>query len=225
MAIRNVVTRGYGSGATIPFVVTRGYTIGAGVASVVIGGVTAFTEPSLIAGSQVTTITLTNDIWVASGTAFDQVRQIVLNGFTSAQSEITGWNKEVRDKEVVASVVRTSSTVVTITWSAAPDYDITVDETITVTVPDEALVTSTTAIVATPTIGVTATAAELLAHVLKFSSVTNLITFTAAPRRTTFESVSNATITIKDTPDALGFILKEDGGIILQENNLPIARE
>ena len=28
MAIRNVVTRGYGAGASIPFVVTRGYTIG-----------------------------------------------------------------------------------------------------------------------------------------------------------------------------------------------------
>ena len=33
MAIRNVVTRGYGSGATIPFVVTRGYTIGEVVVS------------------------------------------------------------------------------------------------------------------------------------------------------------------------------------------------
>ncbi len=29
MAIRNVVTRGYGAGATIAFVSTRGYTIGA----------------------------------------------------------------------------------------------------------------------------------------------------------------------------------------------------
>lgn len=29
MAIRNVVTRGYGAGATIGFVVTRGYSIGA----------------------------------------------------------------------------------------------------------------------------------------------------------------------------------------------------
>ena len=28
MAIRNVVTRGYGVGATIPFVVTRGYSTG-----------------------------------------------------------------------------------------------------------------------------------------------------------------------------------------------------
>ena len=31
MAIRNVVTRGYSAGATIPFVVTRGYTIGVAV--------------------------------------------------------------------------------------------------------------------------------------------------------------------------------------------------
>lgn len=31
MAIRNVVTRGVGAGASIPFVVTRGYSIGAAV--------------------------------------------------------------------------------------------------------------------------------------------------------------------------------------------------
>jgi len=38
MAIRNVVTRGYGPGATIGFVVTRGYSAGEAVAQVVAGG-------------------------------------------------------------------------------------------------------------------------------------------------------------------------------------------
>ncbi|MGE5165133.1 MAG: hypothetical protein ACM3IH_14065 [Sphingobacteriales bacterium] len=37
MAIRNVVTRGYGAGASIAFVVTRGYSIGAAAASVPVG--------------------------------------------------------------------------------------------------------------------------------------------------------------------------------------------
>ena len=35
MSIRNVVTRGYSAGATIPFVVTRGYTIGEAIEEVV----------------------------------------------------------------------------------------------------------------------------------------------------------------------------------------------
>lgn len=37
MAIRNVVTRGYGAGASIPFVVTRGYSISLVVAITVPG--------------------------------------------------------------------------------------------------------------------------------------------------------------------------------------------
>ncbi len=169
MAIRNVVQRGYGAGATIPFVVTKGYIVGIPTASV--GGATALTEPLIVSGGQVITITLSNDTWVAAGSAFDQVRQIILNGMTSAQSEITGWNKEVRDKQPVTAVVRTSNTLATITLSAAAAYDITVAETIPVTVPDEALVTSLLPIVATPTIIVTADVAIQKQHTLSFSSV------------------------------------------------------
>jgi len=226
MAIRNVVQRGYGAGASIAFVVTRGYSIGAGVASATVGGATALTEPLLVAGGQVNTITLTNDTWQVSGTAFNQVRQIILNGMTSAQSEITGWNKEVRDKESIVSVVRTSNTVVTITWTAAPNYDITVDETITVTVPKEALVTSITDLVATPTIGVTATAPVLSTHTIQFRSVSNTALFDSVSFGARFESASNATSIIKNTPDPLGFILTEDGDNIVQENGtLNIAAE
>lgn len=224
MAIRNVVTRGYGAGASIAFVVTRGYSIGAGVPSVDISGDTALTESDIVNGGQVITITLSNDTWQAAGTAFDQVRQIILNGLTSAQSEVTGWNKEVRDKQPVTVVARTSNTVVTVTLAAAPGYDITVAETITDTVPDEALVTSASALVALTTIGVTADAAIQTQHILTFSSVSQSAKFSAVQQRTTFVSVSN-TIEITDTPDPLGFLLKEDGGILLQENDLPIALE
>lgn len=226
MSVRNVVQRGYGAGATIPFIVTRGYTIGpSGIASAAVGGVTAFTEPTVVADGQVTTITLTADTWVPSGAAFNQVRQIILNGFTAVQSEVTGWNKEVRDKQPVTSVVRTSDNLVTITWSAAPDYDITVSETITVTVPDEALITSPTPLVATPTIGVTATAALLRSHIVRFTSISRSAAFASTSRSATFQSVSNATVKITNTPQPLGFILTEDGGILLQENDLPIALE
>ena len=224
MAIRNVVTRGYGAGATIPFVVTRGYSVGLDV-SVTISGTTAFTETTVRAGGQSIIITLNNDTWVAAGTPFNQQRQNILNGITAAQSEIAGWNREVRDKESIVSVVRTSDTVVTVTLSAAPDYDITVAEVITVTVPDEALTTSTVSIIGIPTIGVTADIPILENHILLFSSVSNLTTFSAIQQQTTFQSASNI-ITIIDTPLPLGFILTEDGAIIEQESgSLFVAKE
>lgn len=108
-------------------------------------------EADVVAGGKTIIITLTGDTWVAAGATFDAQRQNIIDGLDSAQSEGTGWNAEVRDKEVVGAVVRTSDTVVTITLTAAAAYDITAQETITVTVPATALVTSTGDLTATPT--------------------------------------------------------------------------
>jgi hypothetical protein len=88
---------------------------------------------------------------VADDGTFAAQRQAIIDGLDSAQSEATGWNAEVRDKEVVGAVVRTSDTVVTITLTAAAAYDITADETITVTIPAAALVTSAGALEADET--------------------------------------------------------------------------
>jgi len=196
-----------------------------GPASVAITDTTAFTETLVRLGGEIIVITLTNDTWVAAGIPFSQQRQNILNGISSAQSEITGWNKEVRDKESIVSVVRTSDVIVTITLSAALDYDITVAEVITVTVPDEALTNSSVAVIGIPTIGVTADVPILENHVLLFSSVSNLTTFSAIQQQTTFQSASNI-ITITDTPLPLGFILTEDGAIIEQESgSLFVAKE
>lgn len=112
-------------------------------------------EASVVAGGAKTVLEITNDTWAAAGAAFNAQRQAIIDGLDSAQSETTGWNAEVRDKEVVGAVVRTSNTVVTITWTAAPTYDITADETITATVPAAALVTSAIDVVATPKFDVT----------------------------------------------------------------------
>jgi len=60
------------------------------------------------------------------------------------------WDREVRDREVVTAVVRTSPTVVTITFTAAAGYDIAAQETVTATIPAAAL-TGATELVATPT--------------------------------------------------------------------------
>jgi len=108
-------------------------------------------ESDIVDGGKTIIITLTGDTWVASGGTFDAQRQAIIDGLDSAQVESTGWNAEVRDKQGVDGVVRTSDEVVTITLDAQGAYDITAQETITVTVPASALVTSSTEVIGSPT--------------------------------------------------------------------------
>lgn len=127
--------------------------------AVVTGTLTAgVDESSIVAGGETIIITLTNATWVAAGAAFDAIRQDIINGIDSAQAEATGWDAVVIPAIAVTGVVRTSDSVVTITLPAVAGYDITAAEELTVTVPlsatDYAL-----AIVATPTITITPTAA------------------------------------------------------------------
>jgi hypothetical protein len=107
----------------------------------------------VVAGGKTVIVTLTGSTWVAAGATFDAQRQNIIDGMVSAQSEATGWNAEVKAKLPVTDVVRTSSTVVTVTMSAQAAYAITAVETVTVTVPGTAVVDATSP-VATPTIGV-----------------------------------------------------------------------
>lgn len=94
---------------------------------------------------------MTGDTWIAAGAlSFDLQRDEILQGLDSAQSEALGWNLQVRDLEPITSVVRTSDTVVTITLAGSGFYNITAQETITVTVPGTAL-TGAADVVATPT--------------------------------------------------------------------------
>ena len=120
------------------------------VLAAITGTVTAaITEADIVAGGKTIIITLVGDTWAAAGAAFNAQRQNIIDGLDSAQAEALGWNAEVRDKEVVTAVVRTSDTVVTITLTASPLYDITTQETITVTVPATAVALGN-AVVATP---------------------------------------------------------------------------
>jgi hypothetical protein len=100
-------------------------------------------------------VTSIADIRVQTGVFFDDTRQAIINGIDSAQAEGTGWDAVVKVGIPVTAVVRTSSTVVTITLPAFATYNITADETITTTVPSTAVV-GAAAIVATPTFSVTA---------------------------------------------------------------------
>ena len=127
------------------------------------------TETDVVAGGKTVVITLSGDTWVASGALFDLQRQNIINGLDSAQSEATGWNAEVRDKQGVAGVVRTSDTVVTITLDAQAAYDITATETITVTVPFTATTLGLENIIGVPTFTVTPVAAVNLGWYQPFS--------------------------------------------------------
>lgn len=110
----------------------------------------SITETDVVAGGKTIIITLSGATWVAAGPTFDGERLNIIQGLDSAQAEANGWNAKVRDLEVAGAVVRTSDTVVTITLSASASYDITAQETITVTVPASAITTGP-AITALPT--------------------------------------------------------------------------
>ena len=83
-------------------------------------------------------------------TPFADARAAIIAGLDSAQSEATGWDAVVKAGLATSAVVRTSDTVCTITLSAFGSYDITAQETITVTIPSTA-VTGASAIVGSPT--------------------------------------------------------------------------
>jgi hypothetical protein len=113
----------------------------------------SITEADIVTGGKTIILTLSGDTFVAAGTGpigSTADTQAIIDGITSAQTETLGWNNEVRDTEVTTAVVRTSSTVATITLTASASYDITATETITATIPAVAL-TLAAAVVATPT--------------------------------------------------------------------------
>lgn len=103
-------------------------------------------DSDIVTGGKTIILTLTGDTWVASGTTFDAQRQNILDGLTSNQSEAAGWDAQ---NFAVTDVVRTSSTVVTITLSAEATYSITKTEDISIEVPASALVTSSLPLVCT----------------------------------------------------------------------------
>lgn len=129
-----------------------------GAATIALSGtIIGASETDIVTGGKTILLTVTGDTWVSGG-AFTASRAGIISGLVSAQSEATGWNNVVVGGQSVAGVVRTSDSLVTITLDAFATYNITANETITVTVPSTALLLNT-AIVATPTFNVTAVVA------------------------------------------------------------------
>jgi len=137
----------------------RAYTVAISPAptAALTGTITAsVNESDIVAGGKTSIITISEDRWIAAGAgSFDLQRDEIIAGHTSAQSEATGWNLVPKVLQSLSGVVRTSDTVVTVTWDAFATYNITATETITVTVPSTAIQSATSA-VATPTFSITA---------------------------------------------------------------------
>lgn len=149
------------------------------------------TELDIRDGGKTIVITLTDDTWVISGTPFNAIRQAIINGMTSAQTETLGWNNVVRDALNVRTVVRTSNDTVTIMLPTLSTYDITAQETITVTVPASALVTSADAIVA-----------DNMFTIATYSTVT-AVRDTLGTTRTTATTRTGATRTTANSRDTI----------------------
>jgi hypothetical protein len=132
-----------------------------GAATCVLSGTitAATTEGDIVTGGKTIILTLAGDSWVASGGTFDGQRQNIIDGLTSAQSELLGWNNVVKALQGVSGVARTSDSVVTITLDAQATYNITATETITATIPATAVLLAA-ALVAAPTVNITAAGAS-----------------------------------------------------------------
>lgn len=153
MSIHSVVTMGYQPAGSISLVTSLGYSLTGTLPTLVTlsGTIIGANEDDIRAGGRTITLTLTNNTWQAAGAAFDAVRQDIIDGLVSAQSEPTGWNAVVAGFLPVTAVTRTSDTLVTILLPAFPSYDITAAETITATVPAAAFETPVAPVVAVPT--------------------------------------------------------------------------
>jgi hypothetical protein len=146
------------------------------------GTITTATDADIITGGETIILTLTGDTWVAAGATFNAIRDDIIAGMDSAQSEANGWDAEYKANAAayVADVVRTNDTVVTVTMSALATYSVTASETITVTVPAAAL-TLGADVVASPTFTIT--------------KVLPLVSTQATSVITTTSALGNGTIT------------------------------
>ena len=125
------------------------------VSAAVSGTITpSASESQIVSGGRTIIITLTNDTWVATVGADNAITTALINGITAYATPDYGWNNVVKANMTYEDVDLSSATVVEITLGPEATYSITAQETIKVTVPASALVTSSSAVVATPTFGI-----------------------------------------------------------------------
>ena len=124
-----------------PITATPTFDITAGTPAAALTGTLSdnATEAEIVSGGQTLIITLTNDTWDATIGDNNSKTTDLINGIDSAGAEGTGWDAVVKANMDFNDVTRTSDTVVTITLGVEATYNISADETITVTVPATAV--------------------------------------------------------------------------------------
>lgn len=129
---------------------------GGPVAVAVSGSIIPSAEADIRDGGNAIVLTLSGDTWEATLGADNAITQALIDGLVSAQSEAKGWNAIVQVGLNATHVTRQTDTLVIIDLPAFTTYDISDDETITVTIPASALSTTVTAVVAAPTFSISA---------------------------------------------------------------------
>ena len=107
------------------------------VTAAITGTIIASTnEQEVVDGGRTIIITLTGANWIGLLGDDNADTQALIDAFVAAFTPITGWNNIVQDELTHAAVTRTSDTVMTIVMPGFADYDIIVNELITLTIPD-----------------------------------------------------------------------------------------
>jgi len=98
-------------------------------------------ESEIIAGGETIILTVTNTTWDADVGNNSAETTALIAGMDSNQAQAGGWDAQMITAGELDfnEVVRTSDTVVTVTLPAVAAYSITINETVTVDVPDSCL--------------------------------------------------------------------------------------
>lgn len=155
------------------------------------------TEAEIVAGAGGgdLTITLTGDTWDATVGADNAITDALIAGMTSAGAEAGGWNAKVRDIALdFTQITRTSATVVDVDLGPVTDYAIAASETITVTIPASALVTSGSPVIADSTFDITPIATSVaLTGTLGDGALESQIVTGGAPNTTLLVTLTSDT--------------------------------
>jgi|GEM_PF-2059076 len=116
------------------------------------GTITTATETDIFEGGSTIIITLTDDTWASDVTSNATKRNALLSGMV-ASTEDKEWKKVITALKAAPSAVeRTSDTIITITLPAVNTYNITADQTLTLSIPASALTLGSSTVVAVPSL-------------------------------------------------------------------------
>jgi hypothetical protein len=165
MAIRHVVTRGYGNGTfsgTIAEVVARGYIDTAARSATVTSGAGPYTEAQIADGVAIF-VTITNDQFVSTLGDNNSLTQATVDGFVSDRNDPLGWNLELIASGDFNNIGRygfNNLFSLDFNAAAAANYDTLGDETITITIPSAATLSDSGDIVIVLPVSIIADAAS-----------------------------------------------------------------